>query len=174
MRYIPRESLAWISHLPRWGLPTLYGIFTFHSYHAQCLDFGEKNVEIESKSFVLKIGLNIRIRNNKFWIQAVLWIRIRIILGSWIRIRIKIEIWIRLQITVKSRIRFRIRIKVNTVGGSFRGSFWSIGGSKSGKMWVVESGSASNWRAGSGSATLDSGHCFKVRYPLSYSKKFAV
>jgi hypothetical protein len=84
--------------------------------------------------FVLNRDLNILIRNNKFWIQAVLWIRIRIILGSWIRIRIKMEIWIRLQITVKSRIRFRIRIKVNTVGGSFRGSFWSIGGSKSGKM----------------------------------------
>ncbi len=54
--------------------------------------------------FVLNRDLNIRIRNNKFWIQAVLRIRICIILGSWIRIQIK----------VKSRIRVRIRIEVKS------------------------------------------------------------
>ncbi len=66
------------------------------------------------------------------------------ILGSWIRIRIK----------VKSRMRIRIRIKVKS--GSLLRSFWSIGWSKSGKWWVVGSGSGPNWKieSGSESATL--------------------
>ncbi len=40
-------------------------------------------------------------------------------------------------------------------GGSLKGSFWSIERSKSGKKWVVGSGSASvsNWKVGSGSAS---------------------
>ncbi len=69
---------------------------------------------------------------------------IRTILGSWIRIRIK----------VKSRMRIRIRIKVKS--GSLWRSFWSIGGSKSGKWWVVGSGSGPNWKieSGSESATM--------------------
>jgi hypothetical protein len=66
---------------------------------------------------------------------------------SWIRIRIRICIG------VKGRIRIRIQIRIKVKWGKPKRviySFLSIGGTNSGKKWVVGSGSrsASNWEVG--------------------------
>ncbi len=72
--------------------------------------------------------------------------------------------WIRNRIRIK--VYSRIRIRINRKRWKpFSGSFWSTGGSKSGKKWMVGSaskwkvgsGAASKWKAGSGSASRWSG-----------------
>ncbi len=82
--------------------------------------------------------------------EVVLRIRIRIMLGSWIRIRIKVETGSGSASMWKAESGSVSTSKWK--GENFRGSFWSIGGSKS-ERWVVGAGSASNLKVGFGSGS---------------------